>query len=115
MPLTVPCLDCGCLIERPIRGRCLSCRKEQNSNDFYQTKKWRRQRRKVKAKTCDICPSTERLTAHHSKPRSEGGSDAPENLKVTLCGKDHSQYEADKRAGKDTELVRLVDALGGKK
>lgn len=69
--------------------------------------------RQVRARqrgTCAICPSTYRFTVHHKVNREEGGPDTLDNL-VGLCGKHHTQYEADRRAGKPTQLRRLVEAL----
>lgn len=50
------------------------------------TRAWRDVRAFVVArdKACLACGSTERLTVDHIRPLSEGGSDAPANLR-TLC------------------------------
>lgn len=39
---------------------------------------------------CALCDSTRYLQVHHAIPRSEGGSDFPENL-ITLCSVCHGQ------------------------
>jgi 5-methylcytosine-specific restriction endonuclease McrA len=56
------------------------------------------------AGACVVCGSTSRLTAHHLEPRREGGK-----VLITLCGLCHNRYHGDKRAGRDTELVRAVE------
>lgn len=123
MPRATLCLGCGATVSlTEIRkGRCPACRRRQNAQDFYQSPQWRRLARRAKRLhgACAICGSTSRLTAHHAHARRKGGPDTEENI-VLLCGADavgmpwdscHSQYEADKRTGKNTELRRLVDAL----
>lgn len=110
MPHATICLGCGRITGNAPKGRCPSCQRERDRNDFYQSPEWRQLAARAKADACDICAGSERLTAHHSHARRDGGPDKEDNI-VTLCGSCHSQYEADKRAGKDTELRRLVDAL----
>lgn len=122
MPRAVSCLGCGRPTPHAVKGRCPECRRELDRNDFYQSPEWRRIARAAKADpdaACTICGSTKRLIAHHSHARREGGPDTKENI-VLLCGEGaigcdwqscHSQYEADKRTGRDTELRRLVEAL----
>lgn len=39
-------------------------------------------------KKCVLCGATDNLELHHIKPKSMGGSDAPENL-VLLCSTHH--------------------------
>ena len=39
---------------------------------------------------CILCDSAQYIQIHHVVPRSEGGSDFPENL-VTLCSRCHGQ------------------------
>ena len=39
---------------------------------------------------CALCGSVQYLQVHHVIPRSQGGSDFPENL-ITLCSKCHGQ------------------------
>ena len=39
---------------------------------------------------CALCGSGQYLQIHHVVPRSQGGSDFPENL-ITLCSKCHGQ------------------------
>jgi hypothetical protein len=83
-----------------------------SKRSFYQSKDWKRMRRQAHqpGDACAICESTERLTLHHKQGRRRGGLDVLENL-IWLCGAHHSQYEADLRGNRDTELRRLVEAL----
>lgn len=110
------CLDCRKL--RPeaamVRGRCPECRREQDRGSFYQSPEWDQLRklalRLLKPRECTVCGSTWRLTLHHLVPREMDGADKLENL-CWLCGNCHSGYEGDKRAGRTTDLTRVVDAL----
>lgn len=123
MPIAVRCIDCG----RPKpESPCADCKRKRNKarakKSFYQTPEWRRQRaqaRRDQGDECIFCGSTERPVTHHKTGRKEGGKDVQSNF-VILCGAGaigvpwrscHSQYEADKRAGRDTELRRFVEAL----
>lgn len=122
MPHATPCLDCGAPTPFPKKGRCPQCQRERDRNDYYQSAEWRRIAAHAKRRgggACAICGSTERTIAHHSQARREGGTDAVPNI-VLLCGSGavgmpwlscHSQYEADKRTGKHTELRKLVESL----
>ena len=96
-PRLTTCLDCGRLTKT---SPCPSCR-------TYQRQSWRRTSRAVTAaaRTCLVCGSTLRLTAHHLEPRRKGGK-----VLITLCGLCHNRYHGDKRAGRDTELVRAVES-----
>jgi len=38
---------------------------------------------------CAMCDSTDGIQVHHAVPRSQGGSDFPENL-ITLCWRCHA-------------------------
>lgn len=107
------CLGCFQPTANPVRGRCPECRREQDAASFYQSPKWRALAAAVRRRqggACLICPSGYRLTAHHVVPRGSGGPDTLDNL-VALCGHCHSQYEGDKRAGRATDLTRLIEAL----
>lgn len=114
MPILKPCIVC----RRPTNGtRCKACQKikddERNANSFYQSQAWRNVRSKAKAAygdRCYLCNSSDRVTFHHLIARDAAGPDTVENLRP-LCASCHSKYEADKRAGKTTELTRLVEAL----
>lgn len=122
MPRATLCLDCGRAYWPPKKGRCPDCQKAKDSADYYQSAKWRRIAREAKARagySCVICGSRVRLIAHHGKPRKEGGPDTQDNI-FLLCGAGairqpwescHSQYEADRRSGKNTQLRQLVEAL----
>src|SRR5436853_5612595 len=106
MPRLVACLRCG----RANRySTCRACKRR----DAYQQQAWRKLAGEVKRRdgVCLVCGSTERLTAHHLEPRREGGADSARNC-VSLCGWCHSRYEGDKRAGRDTAMVRTVERLG---
>lgn len=59
---------------------------------------------------CVACGATWRLTPHHVKSRRSGGTDSINNL-ITLCGRCHSRYEGDLRAGRDSEHRRLIDHI----
>ena len=39
---------------------------------------------------CALCDSTDGIQIHHVEPRSQGGSDFPENL-ITLCWRCHAE------------------------
>lgn len=123
MPHAVRCLDCKRLSSESPCPRCQRARnKARAATSFYQTPEWRRiraQAQRLNGRACAVCGSTERPTVHHREGRSEGGMDVQENF-LMLCGAGavgvpwrscHAQYEADKRAGKDTELRRLVEGL----
>lgn len=123
MPHAVRCIDCG---HPSPESPCSGCRRRRNqkraSESYYQTPEWKRKRAAARRRlgdSCAICGSTERPITHHRKGRAEGGEDVQGNFMI-LCGAGaidqpwdscHSQYEADKRAGTDTELRRLVEAL----
>jgi len=121
VPHATVCLDCSKPTLNPKKGRCPECQRERDRNDYYQSPEWRRiaAAAKRRHRECAICGSTQRLIAHHSHARREGGPDKEDNI-VLLCGAGaidcewrscHSQYEADKRTGKDTPLRQLVEAL----
>jgi HNH endonuclease len=121
MPHAVPCLDCNRPTDPGKKGRCPDCQRGRDRADYYQSAEWRRIAAAAKRRggACAICGSPERLIAHHSHARREGGPDKEDNI-VLLCGAGaigcewlscHSQYEADKRTGKDTPLRLLVEAL----
>lgn len=100
-----PCLDCGRITSQ---SRC-----SDHSKTYYHSKEWKRLKRAAKRAmpaVCTVCDSTERVTLHHKQGRSEGGLDLLENL-MWLCGVCHSQYEADKRQDRNTDLRRIVDSL----
>lgn len=123
MPIAVRCIDCG---RHKPESPCADCKRKRNrkraATSFYQTPEWRRQRaeaRRTQGDECIFCGSTERPTTHHKDGRREGGRDVQSNYAI-LCGAGaigvpwnscHSQFEADKRAGRDTELRRFVEAL----
>lgn len=108
------CLDCGAVTDGA--SRCATHRqrrdRQRNASSFYQTPGWRRLQRACIARdgACQVTGSTRRLTAHHVIPRERGGPDELGNL-VTLAGDVHSQYEADVRHGRNTELRREVDRV----
>jgi 5-methylcytosine-specific restriction endonuclease McrA len=112
VPHALVCLDCGDVTTEPRKGCCPDCARARDRADPYQSPEWRAKAKALKKRLreCAICGGTERLTAHHKQARKAGGPDEEANL-MLLCGSCHSQYEADKRAGKDTELRRLVDSL----
>ena len=61
--------------------------------------------------TCQVCGNHGgELHVHHIKPRSEGGTDRPENL-VTLCPKCHAALHAEKLRG--DKKKRAEGLLGG--
>jgi 5-methylcytosine-specific restriction endonuclease McrA len=110
-------LCCRCRKPRA-SSPCASCKREagrlRRQTDWYQSVAWRalvKQARKLYAR-CAICGEKHRLTFHHVEPRESGGPDTVENL-APLCGSHHSQYEAHKRAGRDSELVRQVESIKG--
>lgn len=49
-------------------------------------------RRKTKSTFCYCCKTRLHLTDHHLKPRSEGGTDHPDNI-VTVCADCHDEIE----------------------
>jgi len=124
VPHAIQCIDCGALGPESPCPRCRRRRnKERAATSFYQSPEWRRlsaEARRLNGDACAICGSTQRPTTHHLKNRrTEEGRDEMSNF-VILCGAGaigvswnscHSQYEADKRAGKDTELRRRVEFL----
>jgi 5-methylcytosine-specific restriction endonuclease McrA len=73
---------------------------------YFQSKKWLRLKFAVFKRdkyTCQMCreetdPSL--LTAHHIKPRREGGGDSMSNL-ITLCVKCHDVVEEQKLRTRD--------------
>lgn len=110
--LGLPGRSCRVLIGEN-HSRCRACRRKKAAESFYHSPEWKRLRRAKRGEgnaACAICESTERLTLHHRQGRRRGGLDVLENL-IWLCGTHHSQYEADLRGQRDTELRRLVDAL----
>lgn len=121
MPRAVLCLGCGRPSTKVTKGRCPRCRLEKDRADPYQSPEWRRISKEARDRIveCAICGSRKRLIVHHRHARKEGGADVQENF-MGLCGEGainmpwrscHSQYEADKRTGKDTWLRRTVEAL----
>ncbi len=110
MPLAAICIECGEVTSQIRKSRCFTCARERDRDDPYQKRSWRKLAKSAKASECAVCQGTERLTAHHSHARRDGGPDTEANL-VTLCGSCHSQYEADKRAEKQTHLRAFVEAL----
>lgn len=108
MPLAVACIDCG---QPTLRSPCPTCTSSRNRASPYQRPEWRRlARNATRGRTCDVCGSGDRVTAHHMNPRTDGGPDALENL-LPLCGSCHSQYEADVRHDRDTPHRRLIDQI----
>jgi|GEM_PF-5049701 len=108
------CLDCGQLISASL-SRCADCQARDNIRHNrpranYRTPAWRRTAARITANGCAICGRVKRVAAHHIKPRKDGGSDDPSNL-LPLCTEHHSELEADIRAGRDTELRRLVELI----
>jgi 5-methylcytosine-specific restriction endonuclease McrA len=123
MPRAVLCLDCGRPYWPHRKGRCPECQAKVDRADYYQGDEWKRIRAEARRRggdECAVCGARGvRLITHHKKPRKEGGADTQDNL-LLLCGEGavgmpwdscHSQLEADRRLGKDTELRRLVEAL----
>lgn len=81
---------------------------------YYHTPEWAALRKACLARDhdqCVICAGTRRLTAHHIRPRSEGGRDHLDNL-VTVCGDHHSSIEQGNRA--DLALLRQHLVLTGR-
>lgn len=113
MPVLRPCIEAKCGALTP-NTRCIAHQqqrdRERNERSYYQTPEWRRLRKAVAGRPCAVCESRKRVVAHHREGRKAGGEDVAANL-IPLCGSCHSTYEADLRAGRDTELVRLVEAL----
>ena len=77
--------------QRPRRPGRVARREGPRSDARYPkgergTRAWRDVRKFVVArdKACLVCGSTANLTVDHVRPLSEGGSDAPANLR-TLC------------------------------
>lgn len=116
MPHAIICRGCGHMAPS---SPCPTCKpkmakrpraRTRASSAFYQTPEWRRLRAQARKiyKECAICPSTKRLTMHHIIPRDEGGPDTIENL-MPLCGKHHSQYEFDIKAGRQSTVRALVE------
>lgn len=120
MTMAVICLDCGRPTTEAKRGRCPSCRRERRRKSHYQSPAWKRMAARARRDgECAICGSRKRLVVHHKQARKEGGQDDESNFAL-LCGEGaiaqkwdscHSQYEADKRLDKDTDLRRQVEAL----
>jgi 5-methylcytosine-specific restriction endonuclease McrA len=106
------CLDnCGRLTDQT---RCARCRRRRAALSFYGTPAWRRLRRLALARDGARCvlpgcsSPRDRPTVHHVKAREDGGRDHLSNL-LTLCHGHHVAYEGDRRAGRTTELVELVE------
>jgi 5-methylcytosine-specific restriction protein A len=66
-----------------------------DQTSYYRSPEWKQLRDACLARDynqCVACTGTNRLTAHHLKPRAEGGADVLDNL-LTLCGSCHSRLE----------------------
>jgi hypothetical protein len=109
MPEGVFCAGC-----RQVRDAspCTTCRRtahaQRNSSSPYQDPRWRAfARAHTRGRTCAACGSRRRLTLHHVDGRQANITAGPF---IVLCGRCHSQYEADLRRGLDTEHRRGVEA-----
>lgn len=106
------CLDCRTIT--PTGPRCPACARKRNRNrdqaSPYKTRRWRQVSGRIRqqAGNCTVCGSTHRLTVHHLQGRKADIGVGPFEV---LCANCHSQYEADKRAGRTTDLTRVVDSL----
>lgn len=110
------CVTCGRPF--PARPRVQHCSEHRApvaaARASYQTPEWRAARAEALADAggrCEIaaCQTCRyRVAAHHVDPKAAGGSDL---RVVVLCGPHHSQYEADVRYGRDTDVRREVDSL----
>lgn len=115
MPFAVTCIDC----RKPMpKSPCASCQRirdaKRNADSYYQSPEWRALKRKAErawGRQCFLCGSTNRITWHHLRPRAEGGPDIVDNLRP-LCGRCHTTYEADAKAGRVSLTTQLVGALG---
>lgn len=96
------CRDRACTdFTTNLSGRCdehqsQQQRKYNEQTAYYHTPEWRQLRTACLARDynqCAACTGTQRLTAHHIKPRPEGGPDTLDNL-ITLCGSCHSRLES---------------------
>jgi len=106
------CLDCRTIT--PTGPRCPACARRRNQArdkaSPYKTRRWRQVSGRIRrqAGNCTVCGSTHRLTVHHLEGRRADIGQGPFEV---LCANCHSQYEADKRAGRATDLTRVVDSL----
>ena len=101
--MTRRCLTCATPIHTG--SRCRNC----TAASPYQQRAWRRFTKHAKADACAICGDTTRLTLHHQDGRQPAG--ITQGRFITLCGTCHSRYEGALRAGRDTQLRRLVENL----
>ena len=98
----VMCLDCG----QRTTNKGMRCdthrtdhqRKHRTRTAYYHTTDWQHLRTATLTRdyhTCVACGAPgPRLTAHHLKARTDGGTDTLTNL-VTLCQPCHSRIETD--------------------
>lgn len=125
MPHAKTCLDCGALIPAD-KTRCPEHERKRNAahnapRAKYRTPAWRKRRKAAVADGCQVAPFADLdgiggcqgdIAAHHVyNARAEAGW---HRTILGLCASHHSRHEADVRAGRDTELRRLVDSLGGR-
>lgn len=107
------CLDCRTVT--PTGPRCPACARSRNqardARSPYKTRRWRQTSAAIRrqAEHCTVCGSTRRLTVHHLQGRDD--ADIGRGPFEVLCASCHSSYESDKRAGRITDLTRLIDHL----
>jgi 5-methylcytosine-specific restriction endonuclease McrA len=80
-------------------------------NKMFYDATWYRLRQRIFKRDgykCRVCGDGEGLTVHHITPRSEGGTDDPENL-ITLCDECHSRIHKIERAAKAISSRRYIE------
>ncbi len=110
--MSVFCLDCRTITATG--PRCPSCSRTRNRKrdaaSPYRNARWQKLRARLtrQAGACTICGSHQRLTVHHLHGRKRDITQGPF---AVLCGHCHSTYEAERRAGRRTDLTRLIDRI----
>ena len=59
---------------------------------------------------CEECKTTKNLTAHHIKPKSEGGDNSLKNIQI-LCRKCHDKIHNIKRKKWSSNKIQLLNTM----
>lgn len=93
--MAVACLECGQVVERPVRGRHASCWNKHSAEVHGMTPEWRRESKRFLSvhRECKGCgdPAT---TVHH---RDGDHSNQDWSNLMALCGDCHGDVEAAKQ------------------